>query len=370
MLVGANVQGRYNPKEKRQPALRRERPTAADFDNREDQTDIRDGTDYSLNATWGIDGETADFELSRTTTSAPTAPRPSARSSTTTRTSTGTRPPAARSTTRSQEIDQDNYALSRRTPPGMGGGRTDLDCRLSRASIRHHQRRGGSRLRRRGLAAVLGRLRGRRWLPPTSRDTRVRGSSSRTSAPLGGAKMEFGVDYARQAARHRAVHQRGRSRRTRATPLPPYVDFDLRATAASRRTALDPYLMFSRQGTARSTGRPACATRPPTYRHRGRRRRRRVDNDYDDLLPSVHLRWNSSATDRITLSLARTVRRPNFNQHLAAARSRTSSATTTSSAIRCCKPEKAWGVDLGYRAPPRPRAAWSASTSSTATSRT
>jgi outer membrane receptor for ferrienterochelin and colicin len=67
-LVGANVQGRYNPKIK--SSLRygdspENNPNFAtdDFDNREDQTDTRDGTDYAFNASWGIESETTEFEI-------------------------------------------------------------------------------------------------------------------------------------------------------------------------------------------------------------------------------------------------------------------------------------------------------------------
>ena len=69
LLVGANVQGRYNPKLKqsfRYGDSPENNPDYAtdDFDNREDQTDTRDGTDYSANATYKIEGETTDFEIS------------------------------------------------------------------------------------------------------------------------------------------------------------------------------------------------------------------------------------------------------------------------------------------------------------------
>ena len=67
-LVGANVQGRYNPKIK--SSLRfgdspENNPNFAtdDFDNREDQTDTRDGTDYAFNASWGIETESTEFEI-------------------------------------------------------------------------------------------------------------------------------------------------------------------------------------------------------------------------------------------------------------------------------------------------------------------
>lgn len=68
LLIGANVQGRYNPKIK--SSLRygdspENNPNFAteNFDNREDQTDTRDGTDYALNASWGIETETTEFEI-------------------------------------------------------------------------------------------------------------------------------------------------------------------------------------------------------------------------------------------------------------------------------------------------------------------
>ena len=68
LLIGANVQGRYNPKIK--SSLRygdspENNPNFAteDFDNREDQTDTRDGTDYAFNASWGIETETTEFEI-------------------------------------------------------------------------------------------------------------------------------------------------------------------------------------------------------------------------------------------------------------------------------------------------------------------
>jgi TonB-dependent receptor len=40
----------------------------------------------------------------------------------------------------------------------------------------------------------------------------------------------------------------------------------------------------------------------------------RVDKDYNMLLPSVSMRWDVTDADRINLSLAKTVKRPNFNE--------------------------------------------------------
>ena len=68
LLLGANLQGRHNPKLKK--SLRfgdspENNPdyVTDDFDNREDQTDTRDGKDYSFNGSYEIDGETTNFKM-------------------------------------------------------------------------------------------------------------------------------------------------------------------------------------------------------------------------------------------------------------------------------------------------------------------
>jgi len=68
LLVGANVQGRYNPKKKtsfRYSDSPENNPDYAtdDFDDREDQSDIRNGTDYAGNASWTYEGATGKFEI-------------------------------------------------------------------------------------------------------------------------------------------------------------------------------------------------------------------------------------------------------------------------------------------------------------------
>lgn len=70
-LIGGNFQGRHNPKKKYSlryndsPENDPNYATDPDvFENREDQTDTRDGKDYSFNATYDIKGDTTDFSLS------------------------------------------------------------------------------------------------------------------------------------------------------------------------------------------------------------------------------------------------------------------------------------------------------------------
>lgn len=69
LLIGANVQGRYNPKKKKSlryadgPENNRDFATQ-DFVNREDQTDVRNGTDYAGNASWQYDDGVTKFDIS------------------------------------------------------------------------------------------------------------------------------------------------------------------------------------------------------------------------------------------------------------------------------------------------------------------
>jgi iron complex outermembrane receptor protein len=68
ILLGGNIQGRHNPKLKqsfRYGDSPENDPNYAtdEFDNREDQTDTRDGMDYSFNGTYRIDGENTQFEV-------------------------------------------------------------------------------------------------------------------------------------------------------------------------------------------------------------------------------------------------------------------------------------------------------------------
>lgn len=68
LMIGGNVQGRYNPKEKvsfRYGDSPENNPDFEEdeFDNREDQDDTRDGTDYSVNASYGVDFGDTRIEL-------------------------------------------------------------------------------------------------------------------------------------------------------------------------------------------------------------------------------------------------------------------------------------------------------------------
>ncbi|HAF41368.1 MAG TPA: TonB-dependent receptor [Sphingobium sp.] len=68
LLLGGNLQGRHNPKQKKSlrygdsPENNADYATD-DFDNREDQRDTRDGKDYSFNGSYEIDAGDTNFKL-------------------------------------------------------------------------------------------------------------------------------------------------------------------------------------------------------------------------------------------------------------------------------------------------------------------
>ncbi|MFO0042362.1 MAG: TonB-dependent receptor plug domain-containing protein [Pseudomonadota bacterium] len=73
----------------------------------------------------------------------------------------------------------------------------------------------------------------------------------------------------------------------------------------------------------------------------------RSEKDYDEFLPSLHLRWNLSEDDRVTGSIARSMRRPNFDL-ITPALLEAELGDNDLLGNPDLEPEKAWGFDLGY----------------------
>jgi len=73
----------------------------------------------------------------------------------------------------------------------------------------------------------------------------------------------------------------------------------------------------------------------------------RINNDYDFFLPSAHLRFDLTQNDRLSASLARTVRRPDFS-FLTPALLEDEIAENDLLGNPLLEPETAWGIDLGY----------------------
>jgi outer membrane receptor protein involved in Fe transport len=72
-----------------------------------------------------------------------------------------------------------------------------------------------------------------------------------------------------------------------------------------------------------------------------------TETDYGFLLPSAHLRWNLDDAQRITASVARTVRRPDFNA-ISPALLEEELGDNDLLGNSLLDPESAWGLDVGF----------------------
>jgi len=72
------------------------------------------------------------------------------------------------------------------------------------------------------------------------------------------------------------------------------------------------------------------------------------EQDYSHLLPSLNYRWDFTDFDRLHFSIARTVRRPNFNQLTPFVLDETPTDDEATQGNPDLEPETAWGLDLGY----------------------
>src|SRR5690606_9680496 len=159
---------------------------------------------------------------------------------------------------------------------------------------------------------------------------------------IGATKIEFGIDV---MDKDREVVRRtsGVDTDEEGAPLPGYDDYEREHSAIEERR-IDPYLMFS--GAAGALAWEAGLRYEATD----------VDvaadgeaagNDYAALLPSAHFKWALGDDDRISFSLGRTVRRPNFN-YILPLTIEEEYGDNDFMGNPTLDQETAWGVDLGF----------------------
>src|SRR5690606_32674626 len=129
------------------------------------------------------------------------------------------------------------------------------------------------------------------------------------------------------------------------------VAYELDGTIGSliEETRLDPYLMLSGRGGALSweTGLRYETTRSDVRYHEDGDVEGQARRDYNELLPSLHLKWDISEQTRVNLSLARTLKRPNFNELIPAVLDGEYGDNDYVGNPRLL-PETANGIDLGF----------------------
>ncbi|HEY0959566.1 MAG TPA: outer membrane beta-barrel protein [Novosphingobium sp.] len=367
LLIGANIQGRYNPKKKtslrfsdspeNNPAYETQ-----DFDNREDQTDTRDGTDYAFNAAWGIDGATTDFEISgnyvRTDrTENERSFEYNDRTSTTGPVRAAQPGNLLTDNANVNEIDQENYSIAAKLSHEWSLGKTTLRGSFSRFDDHQDETEYEVDFDR-ATPRFTGDVTARRI-----RDDEL------------AFNLEHEIEVAKTVKFALGGFFQNKDRDTAITTV--QNRFNLTASA---RTGYD---QFKRNPTEFMTT-PGTLTPESGGLNRIEEHRRdvyalfegkngpisweaglrwentRVDindltvtpalartrKDYDVLLPSASLKWDIGS-GRITASVARTVRRPRFD-YISPALLEAELGDNDLLGNPLLRPETAWGGDLGY----------------------
>lgn len=350
LLVGANVQGRRNPKEKH--STRYEEP-GGDIDNTEVQTDTRDGTDYSFNAAYDV--PLAGGELSLSGLFVRTDRLEDERS---VEYAEGIETDANIQTVNDNENDilTDNLALNARYRREMLGGETKF--RLGYAAIEDEQNEFEDETvyDDDDLSFPEDDVFESKRTATRIQDEEWSGALSHARPLGGGATLEFGVQYVAKT-RDTDIRESEAEVEIPDAPAPrpaipgDYSDFESVAGGlnAIEETRIDPYVMVSGEtGPAKWEAGLRYETTDVTITDEtADPDLRTTERDYGILLPSASLRYSLNDTDRLTVSVARTVRRPNFN-HISPAVLEGEYGDNDFLGNPNLSPETAWGGDLGF----------------------
>lgn len=364
VLFGANLQGRHNPKLK--SSLRygdspENNPNFAteDFDNREDQTDTRDGTDYSGNLSYAIDGATTDLELGvyyvrtdRTETersfeyddpTAITGPLPSGNLLT--------------DNSNINDIDQENYTLDGKLSHEWSAGTTTLRASYSRFDDQQREVEVEIDFDTDEDPPVLEQV-------FTATDIVDEELSIRLdhAIPFGGTNaFVFGVFY---QDKDRSTSIGDTDDEFEPVGLAGYDQFsDSPLDFADdfgdpepidggfgrlEERRIDAFaLIEGRTGIARWEAGVRYETTRLTVEDFTETSTGRAESSYEKLLPSASIKLDLTPRDRITASVARTSRRPEFN-FLSPVELEEEVADNDLRGNPSLRPETAWGVDIGY----------------------
>ena len=349
LLVGANVQDRRNPKAKY--SVRYDRPGGT-IQNTEVQTDVRDGTDSSFNASYQVPLFGGELDLSGVFVR----------------------------TDRYQDEDSLEYIGGVETNANLTTvNDNDLDIRTDNLSLRAkygHAMFGGQTTFKLGYANIddaqyefEGESEYLRDANPFPDEDRYTLDASQTNITdeetswalehkrdLGGLELEFGVQGV-QKDRDTEITEAPRIRfnvpnaPAARPPVPAFGAFTPvpGGVGTIEETRIDPYVMLSGEsGALKWEAGLRYETTDTTITDLTAPAASRVtDNDYAELLPSASLRIKLNDTDRIILSAARTVRRPDFNR-LSPAVLEEEFGDSDFVGNPNLQPEKAWGVDAGF----------------------
>jgi outer membrane receptor protein involved in Fe transport len=350
LLLGANVQGRHNPKNKES---QRFGEPGDPLDNYEIQKDTRDGTDYSANATYQIDLGTSELELRAFYVH---TDRTQDEDSWEYNGPAMNLSPATLAVFNNNDVDitQDSYSLGGRYSFEAFGGETSL--KLGYASFKDDTFEFEDEIeylrdvnpfpdgdRFTGDAATLN-------IKDTETSFKIEHERDLTED----MEIEFGVQFelkerdslVQEAARIRFNLPAGTAFPTSGTR--PFTGIAPVAGGDNtiERTRIDPFVMLS--GSAGPLDWEAGLRYETTdVTIDDRTTATSTDADFAVLLPSAHISYALTADDRIRGSVARTVRTPSFS-FLSPATLEEELADNDFTGDPTIEPETAWGLDIGY----------------------
>ena len=366
LLVGLNFQGRHNPKKKyslRYGDSPENNPDYAvdDFDNREDQRDTRDGKDYSANATYEIDGETTDFRVSgfyvrtdRTETersfeyddaTATSGPLPAGM--------------LASDNSNINNIDQENYSFDARLSHRWSLGKTTLKVGYARFDDKQRESENEIGFNDEGDDPEFEQA-------FTATDLTDREFTAKFDHEFElGNDIQFvvGAFYQNKKRKHATLAFEGGdefpgieasydqfvdSPDDFAVPLDD-LDLDSATSIRIKERRLDGFALVQGKsgGLTWEAGLRYETTKLDVSDDSDPTDILAQDNDYEKFLPSASIKFDLTPRDRITASVARTNRRPEFNYVTPA----TLIEEIGDNDLRGnpqLRPETAWGADLGY----------------------
>ncbi len=342
LLIGASVQDRRNPKNKF--SQRFDEPGGT-LDNVEVQTDVRSGTDYSFNAAYEVEVGGGTLDLSGVFVRTDRL-----QDEDSVEYQDGIQNEANLLTINDNNVDiqTDNLALRARYEREMLGGETRI--KLGYAAFDDEQEEFENE------AEYLRNESG--GAPPIPfpdedrftadlefrdlQDEEVSFAVEHSRRVGDDVELEFGVQAVSKDRDSTTVASRVRFTIPNApTPRPAQPPFVFTTDSyVIEETRIDPYVMFSGEtGALKWEAGLRYETTDTTIAG--------IDNDFAILLPSASLRYRLSDSDRLTLSVARTIRRPDFDD-LAPGTLIEERGDNDFRGNPLLEPETAWGVDLGF----------------------
>jgi outer membrane receptor protein involved in Fe transport len=335
ILLGGNIQGRHNPKQK--VSLRYDGALA--FDNREDQADVRDGTDYSLNGSLIVPVGLGELDL---TGSWVRTDRTETENSREYDDIVSTALVNLQETSdQFEDIFQENWKVRAKFDAPLFGGKASF--KVGYASFEDDSTSTEYQEEWAGGAPVGGTLEGTREFTDMV-DGEVFASVSQLYE-FESFELKFGADW-----RNKARSGEIREAENAGGPLfPPADPPDVGQAYDIEEKRMDPYVVVRGDG---GFFKYEAGLRYETTRSevtdRGDGAHTVSANDYAFLLPSAHALFNITEDDRIRASVARTVRRPSFDQISPALLEEEPTEDNDLVGNPDLKPESAWGFDLGY----------------------